>query len=183
MEKQVKSENVLKVIRNLESVLPRASRDSQLDMDEYIVYGGPDHPCGTVHCHGGWYAIATCEIKESKQFVSYTAGAHQMAKDLEVGIYTNDVEDWAKNNPEIWGNNNGKFILSCKTAFISPERPKGANNLKDIVDHWKDVYNRLVELENKAKREDVTSKLAKLPADEKLDIITKKRKKHETPKV
>lgn len=84
---------VQKVIDNFKKVLPMAIKDNHLMMMEGDV--NMQHKCGTVHCHGGWYAIAVCNLKEPLDF---TAGANRMAQDLgfeNMGV----LENWANEYP------------------------------------------------------------------------------------
>lgn len=154
------SQQVQKVIDNLTSVLPLTfdkngkQRDKHLSMavgsvrttDEHL---GVIHECGTTHCHGGWYAVAVCD--RTRQSIGYMDGTMKMAEHLG---FKDDMqlEYWAYENPEIWGNDWGvsMFEAEGEKAFYNEScRPQGATNLNDIIDHWKEVKQRLVELENK----------------------------------
>jgi len=54
-------------------------------------------------------------------------------------------------NPDIWGNTNGNAMFIFEEAFISKDRPNGAENFQDIINHWKEVKKRILKLENKRK--------------------------------
>jgi hypothetical protein len=140
--KHPKSENILKVIKTFEKVLPSAKKRGHLDMTEPKV-----RECGTVHCHGGWFAVAVCDLKKG---VDYIDGANEMARMLGFAFYL-DLESWARDEEKIWGNDAGALMFSDSSAFQSEKRPEGAKSLQDIVDHWKEVYERVVKFE-KAKR-------------------------------
>lgn len=135
----IKSENILKVINNFKKVLPMAKRDRQLDMSQSDVnFAG--YPCGTIHCHAGWYAVASCDVLT--KILTYVNGIEQMAKDLDIPYEI--ILLWASSNYEIWGNCYGSRMFNNRIAFCHPvNRPEGARNLQDIVDHWTEVYERV----------------------------------------
>jgi hypothetical protein len=163
-----KAENVKKIIDLFKSVLPRATKADHLNMAEASVNGVYKdqvtkkeflHVCGTVHCHGGWMAVAAkLYVKEKKLFgfitytreeiISYMAGVEYMAKILFGELSVPDVvQKWAARNPMLWGNDNGNRMFDSSYAFISEKRPFGAKTLQHIIDHWTEVYDRLVILE------------------------------------
>lgn len=138
------SQQVQIVIDNLKKVLPLAQAENHLDMGEDSV-NNFRYKCGTVHCHGGWYAIAVCDLESN--YISYIDGAKQMARDLGFK-YAIELEVWADENKWIWGNNMGYYMFSSPRAFFSFHiRSGGAKTLQDIVDHWEDVKQRLIEKE------------------------------------
>lgn len=112
-----KSENVLKVIRNFGSILHIANRKNHLNMMQVGV--NKDHICGTTHCHGGWYAVAS-KLHEKKE-VCFLHGAAQMAKDLGFDNLF-ELQDWAKKNHEIWGNKNGGDMFCDKKGLLSSNK-------------------------------------------------------------
>ncbi len=96
-----------------------------------------DHKCGTVHCHAGWWAIGRMNLKES---LSYSDGSSDMAKYLGFGNYVDELENWAQDNPKIWGNTEGVHMFSNANSFDA----EWCNiNLKKIGMHWHKVANRL----------------------------------------
>lgn len=129
------------VIDNFEKVLPLANKMNSLDMTEGRVKS-EIHKCGSIHCHGGWYAVSTYDL--SKEHIRYLAGANIMANDLGFDDYV-DLKIWADTNPDIWGNKHGIEMFLNKEAFISSNRPFGAQTLQDIINHWKEVQTRLPE--------------------------------------
>jgi len=143
---------VRKMIDKFKSVLPLAQRENHLSMSCTSVKS-INHPCGSIHCHGGWYAIASNLHLSDALYIPYTKGVEQMDRDL--GFKATDVVfssdsgtvQWARNNPSIWGNYNGIYMFSRKDAFVSPTRPEGANTLADIIHHWEEVAERLESLE------------------------------------
>lgn len=147
---QVKSIDVKKIIDLFKKVLPMAIIENHLNMSQaYVNYGSDSMPCecGTIHCHGGWFAIAAS--LHLNNYVSYLDGAEEMASILGLKNYSGLVY-WARANPSIWGNDDGFGMFCCQYAFYNPEkRRNGAENLQHIVDHWQEVHDRLVILENK----------------------------------
>lgn len=127
-----------------------ATLDKHLDMRESAV--NYNHTCGTIHCHGGWYAVAVCDVR-GRRNVSFIDGAAEMAREL--GFYHPDnhaalsmLSMWAYQNPKIWGNERGGDMFGSKLAFTHPvKRRCGAENLQHIIDHWEEVYERVKELE------------------------------------
>lgn len=137
----------MKVINTLKKALPYAWREKNLDMSNGHVYSKfRTAICGTPHCHGGWYALVS-NISTSYGYKNFHDGMDQMNKDLGIP----SVLSWALKNPDLWGNNQGGYMFSGagNFAFASPTRPSGAKRLQDIIDHWKEVYERLVILEKK----------------------------------
>jgi hypothetical protein len=113
------------VIKKLKLVREQASREDAFNMNEERVYDKEsEYKCGTVHCVGGWYAVANLNRKEIKdEFnqgrVSFVNGAELMAQDL--GFRCNyDLQNWAEVNPEIWGNEKGFEMLSKERAYDNP---------------------------------------------------------------
>ncbi len=110
------------VIDNFKKVLPMATMDKHLDMKECVVHQsktvfGGGHKCGTIHCMGGWYAIAVLSKEElQKSYVSYTQGTQRMAEDLGFNEVT-DLEWWAEKTPAIWGNVYGFSMFSNEAAY------------------------------------------------------------------
>lgn len=95
------------------------------------------HPCGTPMCHGGYYAIVKGMSSENQQ--DFTDGANAMATDLGFNHNT-DLEDWASQNPQLWGNDSGGDMFCGSHAFHDKGEIK---DLKIIIDHWKGVQKRL----------------------------------------
>lgn len=120
------------VIDNLKSVLPMASSNIQLDMNEGRV-NSDDHKCGTVHCVGGWFAIATLD---NEQELNYNDGALSMAAHL--GFKTrSQLEIWAHKHPNIWGNSYGFSMFNCEMAYGFD-----VGGLGDVVAHLEGVRDR-----------------------------------------
>ncbi len=134
------------IIDNFNTIIHLAKDDYSLDMME-------GHACGTTHCHGGWYWVAKngdhgIEDDESTDGMAFEDGADMLARDLGFKDYVH-LEDWAKYNPEIWGNYDGSAMFVDEKAFTSKDpnsrRHKTIYNLQDIIDHWCEVRDRLPE--------------------------------------
>lgn len=118
------------VIDNLKSILPLSEREGcGLNMMEAQV-NDRDYPCGTIHCVGGWYAIA-CKLHETS-IINYEHGANLMANHL--GFESDvDLEIWAARNVRIWGNDKGGGMFSSRTAY-APMDKFAMNHVKGIPD-------------------------------------------------
>lgn len=150
------STQVQKVIDTFKLVLPMIKKDAQLHMQESHV-NTAGHTCGTTHCHGGWYAIGYLGLKKQgflqgilfpQQQVNFQDGTRFMCEDLGIGTdYYHNVSIWANANPIIWGNSTGAQMFSSPYAFYSKDRPYGAKSVQHIIDHWTEVRDRLITLE------------------------------------
>ena len=144
----ITSEKIFRLVEAFERMLPHAKGRRSLDMFQGWVshdsgeYEGK-HKCGTVHCHAGWYLLAKEWDGESatlaRGYGDYDDGRELMKADLGAS-----PGRWASLRPEIWGNDFGGRMFFCERAFISPDRPDGAETLQDIVDHWGEVGMRLL---------------------------------------
>lgn len=145
------SQQVLTVINNFKKVLPKAIGEDALDMMATNV-------CGTIHCHAGWYGVSVISRWRkvlSFGHLSFTSGAEMMAKDLGFESMEH-LKVWAKGNDSIWGHYLGEGMFSSANAFYNKnKRPLGALNLQHIIDHWTEVYERLLALENQDKVDDI----------------------------
>lgn len=164
----ITSDKVKKVIDNFYKVLPGALREENLNM-------GKGSTCGSIHCHAGWYLVATQPIRAffGVSSTAYWKGAMRLFKDLGF----NSKEEawfWLRLNPVIWGNEGGTLMFSSSYAFYHPEkRRRGALTLKDIIDHWTEVYERLKikEQQESLVRVNITGQLAQVQlVEERLDL-------------
>lgn len=122
------------VIDNFVRVLPLAKREDHLSMLQTTLCS-PWHPCGTVHCVGGWYGISALEAIDNRIYTSYTKGAEKMAQDLGFSR-PRELTIWAYNNSEIWGNNDGPYMFSEAAAY------DGAKNLHEVIAFLEKVRDR-----------------------------------------
>jgi hypothetical protein len=135
------------VINKLESVREQANEEDAFNMDEARVYDKEEedkYECGTVHCVGGWYAVASLRRKMIKDkikngYVSFKDGVELMAKDLGFN-YPCDFAVWLEDNPEIWGNKNGYEAFDNKRAYDNP-------GYDGVIAQWELVKQNLIELE------------------------------------
>lgn len=152
------SQQVQTVIDNFKKVLPIANGHSwMLDMGEGRVWTKVEcdekNICGTPMCHAGWYATAEMDrikkqyANDPNWYPTYDEGAEAMAKDL--GFEDEyELQKWANDNEIIWGNDTGYEMFNSKFAFATTKRHRGAESLQDIVDHWEEVRDRIIALEN-----------------------------------
>lgn len=127
-----------KVIDNFERVLPMATMENHLTMQCTSVNEN-GYKCGTVHCVGGWYAVATLNMNNGEKY-SYSDGADKMAQDLGFE-YDYQLLSWSIKNFEIWGNKSGNEM------FCSPLAYNGADSLAEVVEFLKGVRDRSPEEE------------------------------------
>lgn len=160
------SAQVLTVINKLTSILPKnIFQRRTLNMEN------GNNLCGTSMCHGGWYFVASIPrmSKKDKRHYSYKDGIDIMMKDL--GFHNiSKFYDWA-GNFRIWGNYDGENMFGGSgVAFKHPiKRPKGAKTIQHIIDHWREVYERIKEIEEKEKKVkyvDATEEILALPISE-----------------
>jgi hypothetical protein len=136
-------EQVNFVIRKLKSVAGQARKKGAFNMSEAIAYMKNRHECGTVHCASGWYVVANLDRPEIKNrfkkgYVGYSDGADLMARDL--GFADRDcLQTWAYENPEIWGNENGRSIFSEESAYDN-------EGFDGVIKQWELVKQNLIEL-------------------------------------
>lgn len=121
------------VIDNFVRVLPLARREDHLDMMEAVVCNN-NHKCGTVHCVGGWYAVAAL-FPTGAEYIGFHDGCNKMAEDLGFN-YENDLELWAHHNPEVWGNEDGGSMFYDADAY------DGAKNLHEVIAFLEKVKDR-----------------------------------------
>lgn len=132
----ITSKRIETVLNNFAKVIQRFPKGI-LNMHETKV--NHFHICGTVHCHGGWYAVATMSPNDNG--LDYSDGADAMAKDLGFTDY-GELCSWADRNRAIWGNGFGQSMFNSIFAF-TPGDKRNADNLQDIYDHWAEVHDRL----------------------------------------
>ena len=148
----ITSKKVFEFVEILETILPYAQHDGALDMREICVSENPEftgrpHQCGTIHCHAGWFCLAKLWDGES-EYLPGECVYHRRGIDL-IWLHFRPyrISSLMDKNPHIWGNRYGGDMYRDKQAFVSKERPDGAETLQDIVDHWGEVGMRLLILE------------------------------------
>lgn len=131
-----------------------------------------NHPCSTICCHGGMFLLALAEQSSRMRFedtidsetkilmykdptdkdkevtAGFTDGCKLLAKFLGFR-YESDLIEWASDNPKLWGNDFGNVMFSSVTAFNfkpEPEDILGELTINDIINHWRDVANRIENL-------------------------------------
>lgn len=141
----ITAERVGVLIKNFERILPHAKSDEHLDMKEWLVSSRfHGHQCGTTHCHAGWYLLAKewdfkSDYLEEPDGTGWRYGSGELALAKDLGFKSAfDLTTWADRYPKIWGNREGARMFDSTSAF-------GVNifSLKDIIDHWRGVQERL----------------------------------------
>ena len=99
------------------------------------------HVCGTVHCHAGNYAVQCLSEGILDGLIDYSYGSVMMTYHLGFDE-PSELEIWAHNNENIWGNINGYNMFISPEAFTPKGKSKAENN-QDIVDHWSEVIERM----------------------------------------
>ena len=133
------------VIEKLESVREQASEEGAFNINEGCVYDKEyKYKCGTVHCVGGWYAVASLRRKMIKNkikngYVDFKDGVELMSKDLGFN-YTCDFAVWLDESPKIWGNENGYEAFDKKIAYDNP-------GFDGVISQWVNVRDNLIKLE------------------------------------
>ena len=133
------------VIDKLESVREQASEEGALDMNETNVYSEKHkYECGTVHCVAGWYAVANLNrqvIKDkfNQGCVGFDDGANLIAQDLGFG-WSYPLKNWAEENPEIWGNEDGFEMFESELAYDNA-------GFDGVIAQWCIVRDNLIKLE------------------------------------
>jgi hypothetical protein len=132
------------VIKKLESVREQASEEGAFNINEGRVYNEiGNYECGTVHCVAGWYAFANLRRKEIKDrfkkgFVTFKDGVELMTEDLGFNIGCS-LKDWAKDNPKIWGNEEGFEMFAKMSAYNKP-------GFDGVISQWELVKQNLIKL-------------------------------------
>ena len=136
-------ENVQKVIDNLKSVAHLAK--NALDMGQVQVQTS-QYTCGTIHCVGGWYAVALKDKNDeiahkiNKNLCYFDDGIDAMAKDLGF-LHRALFQAWAIKNPKIWGNSYGGSLSADPLAYNHD--PEKGLQWSDIIRHWENVKENL----------------------------------------
>jgi hypothetical protein len=134
------------VIDNLKKIEDLANNPKSLNMMEYRVQS-ITHDCGTVHCVAGWYVVA---IRDNDDYIKsrikskkchFHHGAYRIAETL--GFETLDeLEEWAEDNPEIWGNQDGSYMFSEESAYNG--MAERTDKMSCVIEHLEGVRDRLL---------------------------------------
>lgn len=157
--KNPNSKQFKKVIDTFDKALasiPYAAERQALDMGEGDVDDRHNY-CGTPMCHGGWYLVAATRrgINPSTEQAAYCragdvydfdTGAELIAMDLGFSD-RKELQSWANQNPELWGNELGEDMFYCAFSFFPEGTSWGAwansdLSLLTIRNWWADVHNR-----------------------------------------
>lgn len=100
--------------------------------------------CGCPGCHGGWALLALRPIKLLAESIEedFAEGADLLAQYLfnDVRASRFDLENWANENPVIWGNSNGYCLFAASSAFGQEDN---VFHPQVLIDHWNAVADRL----------------------------------------
>jgi hypothetical protein len=136
-------EQVAFVIGKLQLVREQATKKDAFNMHVWGVYDDC-HECGTVHCVGGWYAVANLDRERIKDKikngrVGYDDGADLLANDLGFASHY-ALQNWAEENPKIWGNEGGDEMFGSASAYDDA-------GFDGVIAQWELVKQNLIELE------------------------------------
>ena len=134
--------NMQKVIDRFKTILPYTKRNS-LNMGVGRVWCSKAVECGSPHCVGGWYSVASRNRKVPRRFRIggagkgyYLLGAEFIAMDL--GFESSEaLRIWAAEHPKIWGNIYGSLM------FHSPSAYENAKTMRGVVRFLEGVMRRL----------------------------------------
>lgn len=102
--------------------------------------------CGTPGCHAGWADIALNPYNTERR--SFHCGKIALAEFLGFDDPYN-LKEWARLNPEIWGNSYGELMFCSGRAF--GQSPSIDFPATVLVDHWRGVGERLKAFEDSQK--------------------------------
>ncbi len=139
-------------LKQLVNALDGLSDDiKNMDVDMFAI---KEPMCDTPGCHAGLISIVAKELPELQEiyenhiyfmseteiFYKYYVWADTLADFLGFEKMR-DLEDWAKENPKIWGNIFGGNMFKLTMAFTD-YLPKQLTH-RDIINHWKQVLVNL----------------------------------------
>jgi hypothetical protein len=148
------NKNKLKEFVNALDTLSDDVKDWEVDMSY-----SEKPTCGTSGSHAGLISIVAQELPELqdiyKNHLYFTKGngnennyhysiwADTLAVFLGF-VDMNDLRDWAKDNPKLWGNKFGSKMFMFAMAFTGDiaDLSKGLTH-RDIINHWKQVLVNL----------------------------------------
>lgn len=137
------------VIDNLYSILPLTlENEHHLDMTEPCV--NYFHECGTVHCVGGWYAIACYKetVFITDECFNYNDGANAMAVHLGFSGRP-ELQTWAIKNPDLWGNQHGELMFTSNYGYANSYNTF-AKSIADVIHHFELVKENCKQHEQRA---------------------------------
>ena len=90
------------------------------------------------------YTIMQADRLLPEPWITYSTGVALMTSFLGLE-YEHNLCNWAKENPKLWGNRFGKDMFADKLAFVPGS---SSITVKDIIQHWREVADRIEELNN-----------------------------------
>ena len=138
------------IFLNIAKTYPQA----KVDMDECEIGRYEEHNlCGTYACHAGWFELydrsgnvndmsfqANSMEEDDRLIFDFLAGAEKMADFLGMES-VDELENWARENPDKWGNGLGNTMFSEDSAFTG--NYSDTVTLEQIGQHWIEVGKRL----------------------------------------
>ncbi len=124
------------IIRRFKLIEEDANRG--FDIEQETVSPRGNTKCGTILCVSGWY-LEGCRRDGlfkgyPEHLIDYTEGIYLMEQHAGVG----SIRDWARDNPEKWGNKYGWDMFSRERAYNG--LIGGSKNPTSIViAHWEKV--------------------------------------------
>ena len=138
---EIKIKRLQRFVKTLQSM----EQDMPIDMD-----GALEPRCGTPGCHAGLVMLALDKmgLKQTEYYLNegydYCDQADRLARYLFASKKRDksDLENWAFQNPKIWGNQRGLGLFVHGESFgqTTDSFPSSV-----IVDHWAGVLDRLTE--------------------------------------
>lgn len=122
--------------------------DAKADMQETEF-----NVCGTTACHAGWFAVANGKNRTFSNSMhgsyGFTDASNEMAQFLGFARHF-ELEAWATDNPNLWGNAHGNGMFCDIQAFgVQKKRNSDIVSLLTISKHWRQVAERLETLERR----------------------------------
>lgn len=158
--KRVKSEDIRKVIDIYKTVEADANHRGKLDMGQGAVRDGC-HQCNTVHCAGGWFAVALLRkypfCFDNNDEIGYNAGASAIATILGFGDPEEIVDNkdllitYLADHPEQWGNEFGEEAFSREPFAYTGLSAESSKPMTLILRQWEVFYTNVKKLEDEEK--------------------------------
>lgn len=139
-------------LRRFVSALREVTSSSPASMEVDMTSTKHFSECGTPGCHAALAkeALDILGVESSRMpFYSFQEEGDRLGRFLTTGDplrfddrngYENLVEEWARENPELWGNPYGDYLFCDGIAFAQEGDRFPA---QVIVDHWVAVLERL----------------------------------------
>lgn len=146
-QKHPKLKKVLELAMIFDAIAVASNNEAPVFMMETSVQGDEENLCGTPACHAGWFGRFW-----DKNHTDYNQSANAMANFLgyeRTNRHTamRQLETWAMDNPDLWGNENGDEMFYHRRAFRKDSEDMRSATMREIADHWYGVAERLSKVE------------------------------------